>query len=450
MGMPSLRTFLDELAPDEILRVDEPLPLDYTPTALVMELEKRQEFPVLFLSQPSGSAMPVVANLFASRQRIARMAGVSAPADFNKAWLEAESNLVAPTIVPMGPAQEIVMQGEELDAGLLPISRHFAKDAGRYIGSGILVCRDPDTGVRNLSFQRLHLRGKNRFGASLHSRGHIWDHLMRAAARGQNLPVAVVIGCHPAIYLAAAAKVAMEIDEFDIAGALLKQPVELVQCKTIDVQVPADAEIVLEGELLADRHEDEGPYGEYTGYSTFRSTRNVFVVQAITRRTNPIYLDIIPGNSTEHLLLGRVAKEAHVFNRLKEVLPNIKALNYPKSGTHFHAYLSLRKTAEGQARQALLLLFGLDAYVKLGIVVDEDIDVFNEADVMWALATRFQADTNLFVVPKVFCNRLDPSSVDGMSAKLGLDATLPAQFEAERITLPAEAVEQANALLASR
>lgn len=448
--MTSLRAFLDSLPEAEILRLTEPLELDYVPTALVWELEKRKQFPVIYVEKPLGFDMPVVANLFADRGRIARMAGVGAAAEFNGAWLRAETNPIPPVIVvDSGPVQEVVMTGQEVDAGLLPISRHFAADAGRYIGSGILVCKDPDTGVRNLSYQRLHLRGKNRFGASLHSRGHIWDHLLRCQARGKNLEVAIVLGAHPAVHLAAGAKVAMEVDEFDIAGGLLQQPVELVKCQTIDVEVPANAEIVLEGEILADVYEDEGPYGEYTGYSTYRSTRNVLVVKAITRRQNPIYLDVIPGYSTEHLLLGRVAKEAHVFERLKEVVPTLKALNYPKSGTHFHAYMSFKKTAEGQARHALMLLFGLDSYLKLAVAVDEDIDVFNEEEVLWAIATRFQADTDMFVVPKVFCNRLDPSSVEGMSANLGLDATLPLQgWEAERISNPPEAVAAAAAILA--
>jgi UbiD family decarboxylase len=213
------------------------------------------------------------------------------------------------------------------------------------------------------------------------------------------------------------------------------------------VEVPANAEIVLEGELLANVHEDEGPFGEYTGYSTYRSTRNVFVVKAITRRAKPIFLDIIPGYSNEHLLLGRVAKEAHVFERLKEVLPTLKALNYPHSGTHFHAYMSFQKTAEGQARHALMLLFGLDSYIKLAVAVDEDIDVYSEEEVLWALATRFQADSDMFVVPKVFCNRLDPSSVDGMSAKLGIDATAPMDWNVERTSLPEEAVATAQRIL---
>lgn len=446
--MASLRTFLDSLPEDEILHLTEPLDLDYIPTALVLELERRKKFPVISIEQPVGFDIPVVANIFADRSRIARIAGASSPAGFNDAWLRAESNPIPPKIVASGPVQEVVITGDEVDVGALPICRHFEQDAGRYIGSGILVCKDPDTGVRNLSYQRLQMKSSNRFGASLHSRGHIWDHLLRCEARGQNLEVAVVLGAHPAIHIAAAAKVAMEVDEFDIAGAMLNEPVELVKCKTIDVEVPANAEIVLEGEILAGTHEDEGPFGEYTGYSTHRSTRNVYVVKAITRRARPIFLDIIPGYSTEHLLLGRVAKEAHVFHRLKEVVPGVKALNYPKSGTHFHAYVALDKTAEGQARHALMLLFGLDSYVKLAVAVDDDIDIYSEEEVLWAIATRFQADTDLFVVPKVFCNRLDPSSVNGMSAKLGIDATAPLEnWEVERTSHPAAVLEAALAII---
>ncbi len=447
--MASLRSFLDELPEDEVLRIGEPVELDYRPTALVLALEKAQRFPVVMLERPVGFDVPVVANLFGDRRRIARMAGAK-PSGFNAAWLNALEHMLPPEIVASGPVHEEVTLGNEIDASLLPISRHFEQDAGRYIGSGILICKDPDTGVRNLSFQRMQLKAPNRFAASLHSRGHIWEHFARAEARGRNLEIAVVIGAHPAIYLAAGAKVAMEVDELDIAGALIGRPVELVRCKTIDVEVPAEAEYVLEGELVANEREDEGPYGEYTGYSTSRSTRNVFRIKAITRRAKPIFLDIIPGYSMEHLLLGRSAKEAHVFHRLHEMVPQLKALNYPKSGTHFHAYLSLDKSAEGQARHALMLLFGLDPYVKFAVAVDKDIDVFDEQDVLWAIATRFQADKDMFVVPDVFCNRLDPSSADGVSAKLGLDATAPLKWDVERTSLPREALAWAANLIAGR
>ena len=445
---PRCAAFSPPVRQDEILHIAGATNVDYGPTALVLELEARGRAPIVVLEEAAGFGMPVVSNLFGSRERIARMVG-AAPGGFNEAWTRAMAQAIPPRLVETGPVHDVIEIGSDVDVGALPISRHFAQDAGRYVGAGILVCKDPDTGVRNLSYQRLQLKGPRRFGASLHSRGHIWDHLQRCKARGRNLDVAVVIGTHPAINLAAGAKVAMEVDEFDIAGALLGRPVDLVRCRTIDVEVPAHAEIVLEGEILAAELEDEGPFGEYTGYATDRSTRNVFVVKAMTRRAKPIFHDIIPGYSAEHLLLGRSAKEAHVFLRLKEMVPTLKALNFPKSGTHFHAYMSFKKQAEGQARQALTLLLGLDPYLKLVVAVDDDVDVFNESEVLWALATRFQADTDMFVVPASFCNRLDPSSRDGLSAKLALDATAPLVWDVERATLPPEALAWARSILSN-
>lgn len=429
--MPDLKSYIEGLPESEKFVLSEPVDLDFCPTSLVLELEAQKRFPVVIMERAKGYVVPVVTNLFADRDRIARMVGAKA-GGFGQAWASALANPVPAVLTDRAPAQDVVALGNEIDAAALPISRHFEADAGRYIGSGILICKDPDTGVRNLSFQRMQLKGSNRFGASLHSRGHIWNHLLRCEARGKNMEVAVVIGCHPAIYIAAAAKVAMETDELEVAGALMGEPVRLVKCKTIDVEVPADAEYVIEGEILAGVREDEGPYGEYTGYSTSRSTRNVFVVKAITHKSKPIFLDIIPGYSAEHLLLSRCTREAHVAHRLREMVPTLKAVSYPKTGVHFHAFISLKKTAEGQARQALMLLMGLDSYIKLAVAVDDDIDVFNEDEVLWALATRFQADTDMFVVPKVFCNRLDPSSIDGMSAKVGIDATKTPDFEGER------------------
>ncbi len=446
----SLRDFLVDLPKDEVIKITEPVELDYLPTALALELDKKGKFPVIWIENPIGFEGPVISNLFADRDRIARMVGETKKEQFASAWERAEKQKVPARIVERGDVQEVVYAGNEVDVTQLPISRHFEEDAGRYIGSGILICKDPDTAVRNLSYQRLQIKSTNKFGASLHSRGHIWEHLQRCEARGENLEVAVVLGAHPAVHLAAAAKVAMEVDELEIAGGFLGRPIDLVKCKTIDVEVPANAEIVIEGEILAGVHEEEGPFGEYTGYSTYRSTKNVFMVKAITTRKNPIYLDIIPGYSNEHLLLGRSTKEAYVFSRLKEIVPDVQAINYPKSGTHFHAYLSLKKTAEGQARHALMALFGLDSYIKLAIAVDEDVNVYSEEEVLWAMATRFQADTDSFIVPKVFCNRLDPSAVDGMSAKLGIDATAPLNWDVQRTSLPGKVIEEVTRLLQKR
>jgi 2,5-furandicarboxylate decarboxylase 1 len=164
-------------------------------------------------------------------------------------------------------------------------------------------------------------------------------------------------------------------------------------------------------------------------------------------KRDPIFMDITPGRSSEHLLLGSVGRQARSFVRLKEMIPGLKAINFPRSGTLFHAYLSMRKMAEGEVRRALMLLFGLDPYLKLAIAVDDDIDVFDESEVMWAMATRFQADQDLFVVPKVLANQLDPSSSQGMTAKLGIDATAPIGWKEKRATISPEAAAAARTLL---
>jgi UbiD family decarboxylase len=443
--MSSLKEFIDALPSDQICRIKAPI--DYVPTAVVMELEKQGKSPVVLIESEDPAHMPVVLNLFGDRERIARIAGVELDQLFPQ-WGRFLANPAKPRVVNGGAAQEVVTQGAEADCTKLPIARHFAADGGRYITSGIFICKDPDTGVRNLSYARMLMKSQNRFTINLGSRGDLWEHHARAAARGKNLEVAVVIGAPPAVYLAASAKVDMTYDEYDLAGAFTGTPIDLVRCVTVDVEVPADSEIVLEGEILAGEHEDEGPAAEFTGYSSSRSTRNVFVMKAMTRKKNPVYLDITPGLSSEHLILAAIARQTRDYTRIKEMVPGLKDINFPRSGNNYHCYMSIKKMAEGEARRALLMLFGVDPYVKLGVVVDEDVDVFNEPEVLWAISTRFQADTDMFVVPKVLGSLLDPSSGGGTNAKLGIDATVPKGWTETRANVAPEAAAAARALIA--
>jgi 2,5-furandicarboxylate decarboxylase 1 len=447
---PSLGDFLlawEQQHPEDVLRLADDTSVDYVPTALALALEARGRYPVIVVERPRGFDVPLVANVFASWDRVAGVLGV-ARADFNQAWLAAEARAMPPVIVEAGPVHELVQIGEQVDLTELPLPIHFEGDGGRYISAGILVANDPDTGIRNLSFQRLQLKGPRRLGPSLHSRGHLWDYFLRQEARGQPLEVAVVVGAHPAFEMAATARVGIDVDEYDIAGGILGQPAELVKCATIDVDVPATAELVIEGRILPFAREPEGPFGEFPGYSTSRSTENVFEVTALTRRRRPYFLDVVPGDSSDHLVLCRLFREPHLFQRLKAVVPGLKALHLPKSGTTFHCFFSMKKTAEGQPRSAMMLLFGLEPNIKLAVAVDEDIDVYDSEQVLWAMATRFQADRDLFTVPRTFCNRLDPSSEDGLSCRMGVDATAPLVWDATRLTLPDHALAAARELAA--
>lgn len=448
MTNPSLGQFLDEWKatyPADVVRLDDDTDID-TVTALAFELERRNHAPILTIEKPTGFQTGFVSNLFGSWDRIAGMFGVTRPG-FNAAWIRAEANKIKPVRVGEGDVQAVVQQGDEVDASELPIPHHFATDGGRYISAGILATKDPDTGIRNLSFGRMQLKGPRRFGISLHSRGHTWDFFRRAEARGEPLEVAVVVGAHPALLMAASYRTDMHVDEYDVAGGILGEPVEVVEATTVSVDVPAAAEIVLEGRILPDVREPEGPFGEYPGYSSNRSTQNVFHVDAITRRPSPLFLDIVPGNSADHLNLTTLSREPLLFERVREVVPTLKALHLPKSGTTFHCFFSMEKTAEGTARQAMLLLFGMDPKIKLAIACDEDIDVYNTEEVLWAVATRVQADRDVFTVPSVFCNLLDPSARDGMSTRMGIDATRPVDWEATRCSVSDEAATTAKILV---
>lgn len=452
IAYPDLRTFLAEIRrdlPEWLLTVSEEVSLDYTATALALALDQQDQYPILFFERLKGYQTRLVANLFASRAVLAHSIGARQET-FIEQFGQKLDSLVPAQVVESGPVQEVVWEGAAVDLSRLPIPRHFLQDAGPYITAGMLATRDPDSDVGNLAYARLQVKGQRRLGASLHSRQHTWDYLRRAERQGKNLPVAVVIGAHPAVMLAAAAKLGIDQDEYDLAGALLDQPLPLCRARTVDIFVPAQAEIVIEGHILAAVHETEGPFGEYTGYVTGRSTHNVLEVTAITMRRNPIFVDIIPGHSAEHLTLGRVCKEAWVHKRMKEALPFFVDFHYPNTGTHFHCYIRIDKSAEGQAQQAAQLLVGLDHYVKLVIVVDKDIDPRDEDEVLWALATRMQADHDLTILSHTLCNRLDPSSHDGLGAKLLIDATKHSNFEAERVLLPDEARRLAEALLVRR
>jgi UbiD family decarboxylase len=287
----------------------------------------------------------------------------------------------------------------------------------------------------------MQIKGRNRLGTSLHSRRHLWSYQQKAEERGEPLEVAVVIGCHPLFYLGSGLwKGPIQLDEFEIAGSFFGEPMEIVRCQTVDLEVPAHAECVLEGRILPGVREPEGPFAEFTGYASRASTRHVMEVTAVLHRRDALFQDIVSGNSAEHTGLLRVPGECRMYQALKETVPSVRAVSYPPSGAcRLHCYVSMKKTAEGQAKNAIFAAMGEDLSLKLVLVVDDDVDVYNEEEVLWAVATRMQADRGLFVVPHSMGAILDPSSRQGLTAKVGIDATAPLEgWTAERCTIPEE------------
>jgi 2,5-furandicarboxylate decarboxylase 1 len=382
--------------------------------------------------------MPVISGLVSDRQWIAEAMGVE-PAEVLARFQDAALNPLPWQEITNAPVQEVVHRDVDLGR-LLPLPTHNEHDNGAYITAGLLIARNPSTGVQNVSIHRLQLSGPNRLGALLLPRhtSMFYDIAERA---GQPLDVAIVIGVDPLTLLSSQAIAPLDFDELTIAGALHRAPLRVVKCVTSDVRVPADAEIVVEGRLLPRVREMEGPFGEFPQYYGEAAKRHVIDVTAVTQRKDAMFHTIV-GGGLEHLLLGGIPREATLLAHLRRSFPNVRDVHLARGGVcRYHLYVQIAKRQEGEAKNVMMGAFAGHYDVKHVIVVDEDVDIHNPAEVEWAVATRFQADRDLVIVPESQGSKLDPSTRDGVGAKMGLDATKPLdadEMSFKRIRVPGE------------
>jgi UbiD family decarboxylase len=439
---------VEEDDPSQVIRIQEEIDPAFEITAFMTELEKTGASPLVIFEQVKGYAVPVVTNLSGSRTRLA----MSFQTKEEDLWAEYSRRMQAPIsekVVQDSPARDRVYTGNDINILHFPILTHFQDDPAPYLTAGLMVSADPDTGATSLGYHRLMVKGNNRFGISLHSRRRLWDYQRRAEDNGNNLPVACILGVHPLISLASIGVIPLHLGKFDVAGGLLGEPLEVVDGMHTPLRIPAHAEIVLEGDILAGVREPEGPFGEFTGYSSLRSTQHVFVAHTLYHRKNPLYQSICGGLSNEHNTLLALPREADMIQALSRTIPGLRAVHVPLSGCGlFHAYISMKKTAEGQAKQAIVTALGIDHGLKLVVVVDDDVNIFNESEVLWAISTRFQGDKDVVMVPGAMGVILDPSAADnGVTCRIGLDATKPLQENAVRLRVPPEAKEFALRLI---
>lgn len=447
-----LRTFVAEFAqafPSEHLRISDPVGIERDMQAVALELERRRRFPILFFERVRDYDLPVIANVMASRRGLAFALGVG-EAELPVEYARRLRDTVKPVTRQDQPVRARVAKGASVDLTRLPMPLYYPGDGGRYLTAALTVARDPDTGVETAGYHRFQLKGPHRLGVSLHSRRRMFEYQRRAEARGESLPCAIALGLHPAVGLGALAYPAPEISKFEVVGGLFREPFEVSPCATLDLTVPTWAEIVIEGEILAGVREPEGPFGEFTGYVSRRSTEHVFVARAIAMREGAWFQSIASGRAPDHILPLAVLREAEIRNALARIIPNVRAVHVPTSGgAAFTAYVSLTQTRPGEAKHAIPIVLGVDHYLKLVVIVDDDIDVYDESDVLWALATRVQADRDLLVVSGSLGAILDPSaSSAGVTAKLGIDATKPfGQPFAEKLRMSPDRIAWARDLL---
>jgi 2,5-furandicarboxylate decarboxylase 1 len=429
MNKQDLRSFVDAYRnayPNDVLHVKQQISLDRDVQAILLELERRRQYPIIIFENVVGSDIPIICNVYGSRRGFAFALGVN-ESEMPGEYAKRLNDFIEPVLVEDPPFKQQVLIGKDADLNKLPIPFFYPGDVAPYVTAGLLVAKDPDTGVETAGYHRLQYKAPDKFGVSLHSRRRMFEYHRRAEAKGQSLECSIAIGLHPILGMSALSYPPSDISKWQVAGGLFREPLEVASCSTNDLKVPAWAEIVIEGEILPEVHEPEGPFGEFTGYFSRRSTKNVFKVNAINMREKPWFQAIGSGRVPDHILPLGILREAEVRKAVSRVIPNVKAVNIPMSGAGaFTAYVSMKQTRPGEARHAIPIVLGVDHYIKLVVIMDDDIDVFDESDVLWAIATRVQADKDLIIIPDSMGAILDPSATQqGITAKMGIDATRP-------------------------
>jgi UbiD family decarboxylase len=416
-----LRAFIELLQKSgELTKIISPVSTEYELAGIINALSEK---PVYF-DNVKESVFPVVAGLVSSKELICRALGITKEQLLPKLSLAIEKP-VEPALVKDAFCQEVIHTGEDVDLTKLPIMHYTDKDGGKYVASAVSIVKDPQTGHRNMCFHRLMLKDRNHFVVRIvENRGT--DSILKKA--GGELDIAICVGNSTAVLLAAATSLPTGVDELGMANALEKT--NLVKCKTVDIEVPADTEIVFEGKITSEKA-TEGPFLDLTGVVDRIRQQPVIKINCVTHRKNPIYQTILAGKNEHKFLMG-MPKEPTIYNEVNKVCQCKDVYITPGGCSWLHAVVQIHKTHADDGRKAIFAAFEGHKSLKHIVVVDEDINIYDPHDVEWAISTRFQADKNLIVLSNQSGSSLDPSGdlsegKKATTAKAGIDATTPIQ-----------------------
>ncbi len=368
----------------------------------------------------AGSEFPVVGSVLCSRELLAGSLGLTLDT-LHEGYAERLEKPRPVRHVTDAPVKEIVEP--DPDPYTWPLLVHRAEDAGPYITAGVATARDPFTGRQNLSYNRMQLKQRDRFGFSMLSTHDLARFYAEYCRRDEAMSVAVCLGLHPIELLSASIRT--QEDELKLAGALRGEPVEVVQCETSDLLVPAHAEIVLEGEIIPGPFtEEEGPFGDWLGYYQVRSQRHVFKLNCVTRRARPYFLAMLAASPEDHLLLG-FPREVDVLRAARDNIPGVRRVHmFPFL---LNCVIQMSKRHEGEPQVAAYAAIAACPWIKTVIVVDEDVNITNMDDVMWAVATRCKADDGLQVLRNALGFVRDTTGI--YRHKIVIDATVPLEHQ---------------------
>lgn len=428
MPFHDLREFLAALeAAGDLVHVKRPVDTRFEIAAGIRKMSDTGG-PTLWFDNVIGHDLPVVGAVFASRSKALLALEVGSAAEGNARFSHGLRNPIEPRLVASGECQEVVHTGNDVDLNSLPMPVYSEKDGGPYVTVALEVSKDPIDRRVNASVYRVMRTGKNTMSVMSHAFQGLGTHMARAERRGEPLDVAIVNGCDPVLLYASQAKVPQGVNEMTVAGGIRGEPVDVVKCVSVDLEVPASAEIVIEGRVLPGERVMEGPFGEFTGYYGPAEENHVIEVTAVTHRRDPIFLAGMTGiPPTDNHLLKSFAYESALYEKLRETFPEVTAVSYPDwGGVQYAAVIALEQRYKAQARHVILTALGDASRPKLVVVVDDDIDVYDTEALNWAIMTRSQPAEDVIIVPRVAGGPLDPSAPEKEVISVwGIDATRP-------------------------
>ena len=415
-----LREFIELLENEsEIIRIKKRVASTFELPAIVSKLDGNK---AVVFENVENKSIPVISNLIGTRKRFAMAMGSKENNDIHKIINKSINNKnINVKIVNNIPSY---YQNSSNSLSILPIVTHFEKDAGPYITSSIVYAKDQENNSQNSSTHRLlKLDEKNMVIRMVEGR-HLHKCFMYSKEHKEDLKVAIVIGVHPAVNIAAAYQASYGIDEMYIANTILDGNLQLSINNYSNLLIPVMSEIVLEGKILYDKTHEEWMVEMLKTYD-FKRQQPVFELDKIRFRDNAIFHDILPGYSEHRLLMG-LPVESKMMDHVKNVVPNTLQVLLTDGGSNWlTAIIQLKKRVEGESKNALLAAFAAHPSLKIAIVVDEDIDPTNPVEVEYAISTRFQADKDMIIIQNAKGSSLDPSSdqINLLTTKVGIDAT---------------------------
>jgi 2,5-furandicarboxylate decarboxylase 1 len=429
-----LINFIEQLKQNgELLTLSTPLSPKFEISAVISELGKK-EASAIFFEKVRGFEFPVVGNLLGTKKRLSMALGVNQDNVFENALSKLEKR-IPPVLIKDRTSKIIVTKKEKIDLlKLLPILTHYANDSGPYITSGITSARDPKDGTIGRGLHRMEVRGKNELGISLIN-PPLSEIYAQYKKENRRMEVATVIGVDPAILIASISKIPRGIDKLSVAGGLKGKPIPMVKAETRDIDIPAHAEIVIEGFIDPKGKEKDGTLGESSGYYMSFSKSPMIHVTAITYRKGAYFHAIVPwGMEVDNLLC--LIHGINFVPKMKKKIPSLKEIHLIPGTFGSHVVMSIETDNKGEIRKVLTLALSF-TNIKKAIVVDEDIDPEDHQEVEWALATRFQGDRDLITLPDLRGQPIDPSSKEGfLTTKIGMDATRPKKEGFEKVDVP--------------